>query len=55
MQINVYYVIVGILSILFSFTHGWNGYKSILPLIDATSLKTTTKTTVFYVWHTIFY
>ena len=53
MQINVYYVIVGILLILFCFTHGWNGYKSILPLIDATSLKTTIKTTIFYVWHII--
>ena len=53
MQINVYYIIVGIFSVLFSFTHGWNGYKSILPLIDATSLKTTIKTTIFYVWHII--
>ena len=53
MQINVYYIIVGIFSVLFSFTHGWNGYNSILPLIDATNLKTTIKTTIFYVWHII--
>lgn len=53
MKINVYYLIVGILSILFSFTHAWNGHNTVLPLIDAANFEITTKTTIFYIWHII--
>jgi hypothetical protein len=48
---NYYYLIVGILSILFSFTHAWNGQTSFLPIINVPDLDLTTKTTIFYVWH----
>jgi len=53
MKINIYFLIVGILSILFSITHAWNGQSAILLLIEATGVESTIKTTIFYVWHII--
>ncbi len=50
---NIYYLIVGILSILFSFTHALNGNNSILRLLDSSSIDLASKTTIFYVWHII--
>lgn len=48
---NYYYLIIGVLSILFSFTHAWNGQTVVLPLINVSNIDLTTKTAVFYVWH----
>jgi hypothetical protein len=48
---NYYYLVAGILSILFSFTHAWNGQTSVLPIINTSNTDLATKTTVFYVWH----
>jgi hypothetical protein len=53
MKINYYFLIVGIFSILFSFTHAWNGQTAVLPLVDLGNLDLNTKTTIFYVWHII--
>jgi hypothetical protein len=53
MSFNVFYLIVGVLSILFSFTHGWNGQTGILHSIDVVGIDAISKTTVFYVWHII--
>lgn len=53
MKFNIYFLIVGILSILFSITHAMNGYASLFPLIDAANFETTTEATIFYVWHII--
>lgn len=53
MKVNVYFLIVGILSILFCFTHAWNGFTAVLPLIDGANFEIITKTTFFYVWHII--
>ena len=53
MKVNFYFLIVGILSIFFCFTHAWNGQMTILPQIDAANLEIMTKTTIFYVWHII--
>ena len=50
---NYYYLIVGILSILFAFTHAWNGQTSFLPIINASNIGLASKTTIFYVWHII--
>ena len=50
---NYYYLIAGILSILFSFTHAWNGQTTVLPIIDASNTDLATKTIIFYVWHLI--
>jgi hypothetical protein len=51
MKINYYLLIVGILSILFSFTHAWNGQTTVLATIDASNVDLSTKTTICYVWH----
>ena len=48
---NYYYLVAGIISILFSFTHAWNGQTSVLPVINTSNIDLATKTTVFYVWH----
>ena len=50
---NHYYLIVGLLSILFSFTHAQNGKTTVLPGIDKSDIDVPTKTTVHYVWHII--
>lgn len=53
MRVNIYYLVVGILSILFSFTHAWNGQTTVLPVIDVANFDMITKTTIFYIWHII--
>ena len=50
---NYYYLVVGLLSILFSFTHAFNGQTAVLPIVDASNIDLSTKTTVFYIWHII--
>lgn len=50
---NYYYLIAGILSILFSFTHAWNGQTTVLPIVNASNIDLATKTIIFYVWHLI--
>jgi hypothetical protein len=42
---------LGILSILFSFTHAWNGQTAVLPIVNVSSIDLSTKTTIFYIWH----
>ena len=44
---------VGILSIVFAFTHAWNGQNSFLPIINESDIGLASKTTIFYVWHII--
>jgi len=48
---NYYFLIVGILSVLFSVSHGWFGETTVLPLIESSNLDLTTRTAVFYTWH----
>jgi hypothetical protein len=48
---NYYYLIAGMLSILFSFTHAWNGQATVLPIVNISNIELSTKTTIFYVWH----
>ena len=48
---NYYFLIVGILSVLFSVSHGWFGKTTVLPLIDTSNLDLSTRTAVFYTWH----
>jgi hypothetical protein len=51
MKLNYYFLIVGILSILFSVTHAWNGQTTVLTIVDASNFDLSTKTTINYVWH----
>ena len=48
---NYEYLIAGILSILFSFTHAWNGQTNFLPVINVSDFDQTSQTTIFYIWH----
>ena len=50
---NYYYLVVGILSMLFAFTHAWNGQTSFLPVINESDIGLSSKMTIFYVWHII--
>ena len=50
---NYYYLISGILAILFSISHAWNGQTIVLPTLNVDTITTDTKTIFFYVWHII--
>lgn len=50
---NYYYLIVGILAILFSFSHAWNGQEVVLPSLDVATITEDIRTIFFYVWHII--
>ena len=50
---NYYYLITGILAILFSISHAWNGETIVLPTLNINTITTDTKTIFFYVWHII--
>ena len=53
MIVNIYYLIVGILSILFSLTHALNGQQTTLKIMGSSNLDIASKSTIFYVWHVI--
>lgn len=50
---NYYYLIVGILYILSSFSLVWKEQTSFLPTTNASDFDLASKTTIFYVWHII--
>lgn len=50
---NYYYLIVGVLAVLFAFTHAWNGQSAVLPMLDVDTIDINTRTVFFYVWHII--
>lgn len=50
---NFYYLIAGILAILFAVTHAWNGQSAVLPALDVSAITMETQTVFTYVWHII--
>ncbi|WP_051315369.1 hypothetical protein [Algoriphagus terrigena] len=50
---NYYYFVVGLLAILFAFTHAWNGHSVLFPLVEALTVEQSLKTSFFYIWHII--
>ncbi|WP_353484326.1 hypothetical protein [Haliscomenobacter sp.] len=50
---NYYYLVAGILAIIFSITHAWNGQSIVLPSLNVDTISADTKTIFFYVWHII--
>ncbi|NOU72692.1 hypothetical protein GC098_14895 [Paenibacillus sp. LMG 31458] len=50
---NFYYLITGVLAILFAFTHAWNGQSSVLPTLNIETISVGTRTVFTYVWHII--
>ncbi len=50
---NFYYLVVGVLAILFAVTHAWNGQYVVLATIDFMAMSMDTQTLFTYVWHII--
>jgi hypothetical protein len=50
---NYFYLVAGILAIVFAVTHALNGQNTVLPSLNVGSVTTEVKTTFFYVWHII--
>lgn len=52
-RINYYYIIAGLLAILFSITHELNGQYNAIPALFSGTLDINTATTFNYIWHII--
>lgn len=52
-RINYYYIIAGLLAILFSITHELNGQHNAIPALFSGTLDINTATTFKYIWHII--
>lgn len=50
---NYFYLIVGLLCILFAVTHTLNGVETTLPSLDNVQIENNTKVVFTYVWHII--
>lgn len=50
---NFYYLITGVLAMLFAVTHAWNGHFAVLPTLDIRAMSMDTRTVFTYVWHII--
>ncbi|MDF2921619.1 MAG: hypothetical protein K0R57_533 [Paenibacillaceae bacterium] len=50
---NGYYLVAGILAILFAYTHAWNGHAAVLPKLDIEAVSLDTQIVFTYVWHII--
>lgn len=50
---NYYYLIAGVLAILFAATHAWNGESAVLPTLLVRDIAMDTQIIFRYVWHII--
>jgi uncharacterized membrane protein len=50
---NFYYLIAGVLALLFAVTHVWNGQSTVLPALDIREMPMDSRTVFTYVWHII--
>lgn len=50
---NPYYLIAGILAVLFAITHAWNGQSAVLPTLRASEIALDSEIIFTYVWHII--
>jgi len=50
---NPYYLIAGILAVLFAITHAWNGQSAVLPILHASEIALDSEIIFTYVWHII--
>jgi hypothetical protein len=53
MKINIFYLIVGILCVLFAFTHTLNGLDNSLQVLNTVGIDNGTRTVFTYIWHII--
>lgn len=52
-KINYYYIVAGLLAVLFSITHELNGQRVLIPALYDGELDINTVTTFKYIWHII--
>ena len=50
---NYFYLIVGVLVVLFAITHTLNGLGTALPVLNGAAIDVSTKTIFTYIWHII--
>jgi len=50
---NFYYLIAGVLAMMFAVTHAWNGQSAVLSALDIRAISVDTRTVFTYVWHII--
>ena len=50
---NVYFLVAGVLAMLFAFTHAWNGQSAVLPTLLVNSISLDNRILFSYVWHII--
>lgn len=50
---NYFYLIAGLLCIVFAVTHTLNGTSTVLPVLDEVGMEDGIKTSFTYVWHII--
>lgn len=50
---NYFYLIVGLLCVLFAITHSLNGISTTLPILDNSAIDNNIKVTFTYIWHII--
>ena len=50
---NYFYLVVGVLCILFAVTHTLNGVATSLQILDSSVIENNTKVAFTYVWHII--
>lgn len=50
---NFYYLIAGVLVILFAFTHAWHGQSAVLLTLNIDTISLGDQTIFTYVWHII--
>src|SRR5690625_2023573 len=50
---NIYYLIAGVLAVLFAFTHGYNGQSTVLLMSEVQAMSMDSQTVFTYVWHII--
>lgn len=50
---NLYYLIAGILAVLFAITHAWNGQSAVLPTLHTGEIALNSEIIFTYVWHII--
>lgn len=50
---NYYYLVAGVLAILFAVTHAWNGQSAVLQTLMVNDISIDTRIIFRYVWHII--
>ena len=50
---NYFYLVVGVLSILFAGSQTWNGLQTILPVLHGSNIDNSTITVLTYQWYII--